>query len=40
MPARAERTEESEPTFHEVYDVVLYLSIIDILHDYNIIKNI
>ncbi|CAO2824140.1 unnamed protein product [Amaranthus hypochondriacus] len=40
MPARAERTEESEPTFHEVYDVVLYLGIIDILQDYNMSKKI
>ncbi|KAI4349085.1 hypothetical protein L6164_009724 [Bauhinia variegata] len=42
MPARAEQiagTEEKE-MFHEVYDVVLYLGIIDILQDYNISKKI
>jgi len=40
MPARAEYipgTEKKE-MFHEVYDVVLYLGIIDILQDYNISK--
>ncbi|XP_021866256.1 phosphatidylinositol 4-phosphate 5-kinase 9 isoform X2 [Spinacia oleracea] len=41
MPARAERTlEESESTFLEAYDVVLYLGIIDILQDYNMGKKI
>lgn len=41
MPARAERLpEESEAKYHEVYDVVLYLGIIDILQDYNMSKRI
>ncbi|XAR69158.1 1-phosphatidylinositol-4-phosphate 5-kinase [Bertholletia excelsa] len=42
MPARAELIPGKEDTkmFHEVYDVVLYLGIIDILQDYNISKKI
>ncbi|KAL4191039.1 hypothetical protein AMTRI_Chr07g78820 [Amborella trichopoda] len=45
MPARAEyvpngETNKSEQLFHEVYDVVLYLGIIDILQDYNMNKRI
>ncbi|KAL6957839.1 Phosphatidylinositol 4-phosphate 5-kinase 9 [Sarracenia purpurea var. burkii] len=42
MPARAEHIPGKEKTqmFHEVYDVVLYLGIIDILQDYNISKKI
>ena len=43
MPARAERfpgEEEKEELLHEVYDVVLYLGIIDILQDYNTSKKI
>ena len=42
MPARAELIPGQEKTqmFHEVYDVVLYLGIIDILQDYNISKKI
>ncbi|GFS45806.1 phosphatidyl inositol monophosphate 5 kinase [Actinidia rufa] len=42
MPARAEHVPGKEKTqmFHEVYDVVLYLGIIDILQDYNISKKI
>ncbi|GAB2235808.1 hypothetical protein Droror1_Dr00026249 [Drosera rotundifolia] len=41
MPARAERiNEEAEGTFHEAYDVVLYLGIIDILQYYNMSKKI
>lgn len=41
MPARAERKPGKwEPTFHEVYDVVLYLGIIDILQEYNMSKKI
>ncbi|ONK70985.1 uncharacterized protein A4U43_C04F3530 [Asparagus officinalis] len=42
MPARAERIRAKDETqvFHEVYDVVLYLGIIDILQDYNISKKI
>lgn len=42
MPARAELTKVKEETqmFHEVYDVVLYLGIIDILQEYNIHKKI
>nr|CAB3459598.1 unnamed protein product [Digitaria exilis] len=42
MPARAEqipKEEESKP-FREVYDVVLYLGIIDILQEYNMTKKI
>nr|CAB3494868.1 unnamed protein product [Digitaria exilis] len=42
MPATAEhipKDEESEP-FREVYDVVLYLGIIDILQEYNMTKKI
>ena len=45
MPARAEHINEKEDegqvlNFHEVYDVVLYLGIIDILQDYNMNKKI
>ncbi|KAL7248001.1 hypothetical protein ACSBR2_002824 [Camellia fascicularis] len=42
MPARAERIpgKEDKEMFHEVYDVVLYLGIIDILQDYNMSKKI
>ncbi|XP_074312015.1 phosphatidylinositol 4-phosphate 5-kinase 9 isoform X2 [Silene latifolia] len=41
LPARAEQIPgESEPTFHKVYDVVLYLGIIDILQEYNMSKKI
>ncbi|KAK3043028.1 hypothetical protein RJ639_002596 [Escallonia herrerae] len=42
MPARAELIpgEEERQMFHEVYDVVLYLGIIDILQEYNIHKKI
>lgn len=42
MPARAEHIpgKEKTPLFHEVYDVVLYLGIIDILQDYNMSKKI
>ncbi|GLT89845.1 hypothetical protein SLE2022_078090 [Rubroshorea leprosula] len=41
MPARAEQTPgKQEDMFHEAYDVVLYLGIIDILQDYNISKKI
>ncbi|KAH8505720.1 hypothetical protein H0E87_012799 [Populus deltoides] len=42
MPARAEQTpgEEEKQTFHEAYDVVLYLGIIDILQEYNMSKKI
>lgn len=41
MPARAELLPgKSESTFHEVYDVVLYLGIIDILQDYNMSKKL
>ncbi|XP_024985471.1 phosphatidylinositol 4-phosphate 5-kinase 9 isoform X2 [Cynara cardunculus var. scolymus] len=42
MPARAELLpgEEEKQMFHEVYDVVLYLGIIDILQEYNIQKKI
>ncbi|XP_041023943.1 phosphatidylinositol 4-phosphate 5-kinase 9 isoform X1 [Juglans microcarpa x Juglans regia] len=42
MPARAEQIPGKEETqmFHEVYDVVLYLGIIDILQDYNMSKKI
>ena len=42
MPARAEqipKEDESNP-FREVYDVVLYLGIIDILQEYNMKKKI
>jgi len=42
MPARAEqipKEDESKP-FREVYDVVLYLGIIDILQEYNMTKKI
>ncbi|KAJ3672202.1 hypothetical protein LUZ60_006923 [Juncus effusus] len=42
MPARAElipNKDESQPV-HKVYDVVLYLGIIDILQEYNISKKI
>ncbi|KAM7464215.1 hypothetical protein LguiA_032336 [Lonicera macranthoides] len=42
MPARAEHIPGKEETqmFHEVYDVVLYLGVIDILQEYNIHKKI
>lgn len=42
MPARAEYIPKEGQTqvFHEVYDVVLYLGIIDILQDYNISKKL
>ncbi|PKU82896.1 phosphatidylinositol 4-phosphate 5-kinase 9 [Dendrobium catenatum] len=43
MPARAEhipKIDDEKQMFHEVYDVVLYLGIIDILQDYNISKKI
>lgn len=44
MPARAEHfpaeDESGSEIFHEVYDVVLYLGIIDILQDYNTGKKI
>lgn len=42
MPARAEQIPGKEETqmFHEAYDVVLYLGIIDILQDYNMTKKI
>ncbi|MFS8005081.1 putative 1-phosphatidylinositol-4-phosphate 5-kinase [Helianthus anomalus] len=42
MPARAELLpgKEEKQMFHEVYDVVLYLGIIDILQEYNITKKI
>jgi 1-phosphatidylinositol-4-phosphate 5-kinase len=42
MPARAERIPGNEETqmFHEAYDVVLYLGIIDILQEYNTTKKI
>nr|DAD48791.1 TPA_asm: hypothetical protein HUJ06_018728 [Nelumbo nucifera] len=41
MPARAERIPtEGKPDFGEVYDVVLYLGIIDILQEYNMSKKI
>lgn len=43
MPARAERIpnrDDEKQMFHEVYDVVLYLGIIDILQEYNISKKI
>lgn len=42
MPARAELIpgKEDSQAFHEAYDVVLYLGIIDILQEYNISKKI
>ncbi|KAI3447539.1 hypothetical protein Pfo_004204 [Paulownia fortunei] len=42
MPARAEHIPGKDNTemFHEVYDVVLYLGIIDILQEFNISKKI
>ncbi|KAK6942731.1 Phosphatidylinositol-4-phosphate 5-kinase, core [Dillenia turbinata] len=42
MPARAELIpgKEAKEIFHGVYDVVLYLGIIDILQDYNMTKKI
>ncbi|KAM1050672.1 hypothetical protein ACFX13_033110 [Malus domestica] len=43
MPARAEQVpgeRGDQQTFHEVYDVVLYLGIIDILQDYSMGKKI
>lgn len=42
MPARAERIpgDNQVETFHEAYDVVLYLGIIDILQEYNMSKKI
>ncbi|CAN0878698.1 Phosphatidylinositol 4-phosphate 5-kinase 9 [Linum grandiflorum] len=41
MPARAEQiAEEEKQKFHGVYDVVLYLGIIDILQEYNMSKKI
>lgn len=43
MPSRAEQVMENqgdEQMFHGVYDVVLYLGIIDILQDYNMGKKI
>ncbi|KAM3223422.1 hypothetical protein ACQJBY_057028 [Aegilops geniculata] len=42
MPARAEQIpkEDDSKSFYEVYDVVLYLGIIDILQEYNITKKI
>ncbi|KAJ6746735.1 PHOSPHATIDYLINOSITOL-4-PHOSPHATE 5-KINASE [Salix koriyanagi] len=42
MPSRAEHIsgEEEKQTFHEAYDVVLYLGIIDILQEYNMSKKI
>lgn len=42
MPARAEHTQTEDNTqlFHEVYDVVLYVGIIDILQEYNMTKKI
>ncbi|XP_008787445.2 phosphatidylinositol 4-phosphate 5-kinase 9-like [Phoenix dactylifera] len=42
MPARAEHIPPEDKTqlFHEVYDVVLYLGIIDILQEYNMTKKI
>ncbi|XP_027350703.1 phosphatidylinositol 4-phosphate 5-kinase 9-like [Abrus precatorius] len=42
MPSRAEQIpgKQEEEMFHEVYDVVLYLGIIDILQDYNMTKKI
>ncbi|BFG38788.1 hypothetical protein CerSpe_250620 [Prunus speciosa] len=40
MPARAEQVPREEQIFPEVYDVVLYLGIIDILQDYSMGKKI
>ncbi|WCJ34442.1 Phosphatidylinositol-4-phosphate 5-kinase family protein [Euphorbia peplus] len=42
MPARAEQIpgKDEKQAFHEAYDVVLYLGIIDILQEYNISKKI
>ncbi|XP_061345746.1 phosphatidylinositol 4-phosphate 5-kinase 9-like isoform X2 [Gastrolobium bilobum] len=42
MPSRAEQIpgKQEKQVFHEVYDVVLYLGIIDILQDYNMTKKI
>lgn len=42
MPARAEHIPGKDDThiFHQVYDAVLYLGIIDILQEYNISKKI
>ncbi|XP_008442735.2 phosphatidylinositol 4-phosphate 5-kinase 9 [Cucumis melo] len=42
MPARAEQIpgKEEKQMFHEAYDVVLYLGIIDILQEYNMSKKI
>ncbi|KAG4397047.1 hypothetical protein GLYMA_10G060000v4 [Glycine max] len=42
MPARAEQIpgKEEMQMFHEAYDVVLYLGIIDILQEYNMTKKI
>ncbi|MED6216284.1 Phosphatidylinositol 4-phosphate 5-kinase 9 [Stylosanthes scabra] len=42
MPSRAELIpgKQDKQMFHEVYDVVLYLGIIDILQDYNMTKKI
>ncbi|KAK8493079.1 hypothetical protein V6N11_049821 [Hibiscus sabdariffa] len=41
MPARAEQIPgKEEKMFHEAYDVVLYLGMIDILQDYNMSKKI
>lgn len=42
MPARAEYIPKEGQTqvFHEVYDVVLYLGIIDILQEYNMSKKL
>ncbi|KAI3442911.1 uncharacterized protein J3R85_000623 [Psidium guajava] len=42
MPARAEKIpgKEEKQVFHEAYDVVLYLGIIDILQEYNMSKKI
>lgn len=44
MPSRAEqisgKQKQEKQMFHEVYDVVLYLGIIDILQNYNMTKRI
>lgn len=42
MPARAEQIHEEDDNqiFHEAYDVVLYLGIIDILQEYNMSKKL
>lgn len=42
MPARAEQIpgKQEEQMLNEVYDVVLYLGIIDILQEYNMSKKI